>query len=194
MKTVDLRFRGIELFRQILPAAASSLRMPSELERLYDAHAQALFSFVLNVTHSEADTRDALQEVFVKLATRPHMLADIRDERGFLLRIAHNIAIDAMRRRTTRERGHERLIAEQESIFAPTDSPDDRGFREAVAGAMAELPLDQRAVLHLKLWEGFTFDTIADALGISPNTAASRYRYALDKLRIRLRPLYDELK
>ena len=59
---------------------------------------------------------------------------------------------------------------------------------------MAELPPGQRAVLHLKLWEDLTFDAIADALDLSPNTAASRYRYALDKLRARLRPLYDELK
>jgi RNA polymerase sigma-70 factor (ECF subfamily) len=49
-------------------------------------------------------------------------------------------------------------------------------------------------VVHLKLWEGLTFDRIAETLQISINTAASRYRYALDKLRVRLRPLYDEIK
>jgi RNA polymerase sigma-70 factor (ECF subfamily) len=49
-------------------------------------------------------------------------------------------------------------------------------------------------VVHLKLWEGLTFGQIADLLGIPLNTAASRYRYALDKLRERLRPLYDEIK
>ena len=53
---------------------------------------------------------------------------------------------------------------------------------------------DQRAIVHLKLWERQTFDQIAATLGISPNTAASRYRYGLDKLRDRLRPVYDEIK
>jgi RNA polymerase sigma-70 factor (ECF subfamily) len=168
--------------------------MPSELERLYDSHAQALFSFVLNITRSEADTRDVLQEVFVKLASRPRMLDGIRDERGFLLRIAHNAAIDSMRRNATRERSHEEFGAETESIFAATNSPDECVFRGMVAEAMAELPPEQRAVLHLKLWENLTFDAIADTLGIPPNTAASRYRYAIDKLRTRLRPLYDEMK
>jgi RNA polymerase sigma-70 factor (ECF subfamily) len=48
--------------------------------------------------------------------------------------------------------------------------------------------------VHLKLWEGRTFEVIADLLGIPPNTAASRYRYGLDKLRSRLRPLYEELR
>ena len=49
-------------------------------------------------------------------------------------------------------------------------------------------------VVHLKLWEGLTFEQIAIALDIPLNTAASRYRYGLDKLRARLRPLYDEIK
>jgi RNA polymerase sigma-70 factor (ECF subfamily) len=55
------------------------------------------------------------------------------------------------------------------------------------------LPEDQRIVAHLKLWEGLTFDAIAQLLDISPNTAASRYRYGVDKLRTLLRPLYNEL-
>ena len=60
--------------------------------------------------------------------------------------------------------------------------------------ALAELPADQRAVVHLKLWAGLTFDEIAGTLGIPPNTAASRYRYGIDKLRTRLRPIYKELR
>jgi hypothetical protein len=47
-------------------------------------------------------------------------------------------------------------------------------------------------VLHLKLWENLTFAQIAEALEISPHTAANRYRYALDKLRDVLRPVYAE--
>jgi RNA polymerase sigma-70 factor (ECF subfamily) len=48
--------------------------------------------------------------------------------------------------------------------------------------------------VHLKLWEGLTFEEIAGTLEIPVNTAASRYRYGLDKLRDRLRPLYDEIQ
>jgi len=68
-----------------------------------------------------------------------------------------------------------------------------QAFRAALAEALAELPEDQRAVVHLKLWDGLTFEQIAGALEIPLNTAASRYRYGLDKLRGRLRPLYEEL-
>ena len=79
------------------------------------------------------------------------------------------------------------------SPFAPASDPDEQTFRTAPAGALAELPAEQRAVVHLKLWEGLTFEQIADALDIPLNTAASRYRYGLNKLRERLRPLYDEI-
>jgi RNA polymerase sigma-70 factor, ECF subfamily len=168
----------------------------SELARLYDEHAQALFAFLLNFTRNNEDTHDALQEVFVKLARQPDLLREVRDQRAFLLRLAHNAAIDLMRRRGTRDKYHEQFGAYSAaaSPFATAGNPDSRTFRDELAAALSELPPDQRAVVHLKLWEGLTFEQIAVALEIPLNTAASRYRYGLDKLRERLRPLYEEIK
>ena len=166
----------------------------TEIERLYDEHAQALYAFLLNFTRDEADTRDLLQEIFVKLSREPKLLAGVREERAFLIRLAHNAAIDLIRRRGTRERTKENFAAEIISPFAPANDPDEKVFREELALALGELPQEQRAVVHLKLWERLTLEEIAAALAIPPNTAASRYRYALDKLRDRLRPLYEEIK
>ncbi len=165
-----------------------------DLERLYDGHAQALFAFLLNLTRNEADTRDLLQELFIKIARRPEMLDGVREERAFLLRLAHNLAIDLMRRRGTREKNYEELAADIGNVFALSTDPDERAFREGLSRALGELPPEQRAVVHLKLWEGWTFEQIATSLEIPPNTAASRYRYGIDKLRERLRPLYEEIK
>ena len=165
-----------------------------EIERLYDEHAQPLFAFLLNLTRAEADTRDLLQEIFVKLAREPKLLAGVREERAFLIRLAHNAAIDLMRRRGTREQTKDNFAAEIISPFAPTSDPDEAVFRNELADALGELPAEQRTVVHLKLWGGLTFEEIAAALEIPPNTAASRYRYGLDKLRGRLRPLYEEIK
>jgi len=165
-----------------------------DLERLYDEHAQALFAFLLNLTRNEADTRDVLQDLFVKLARKPELLESAREERAFLLRLVHNAAIDLMRRRRTRDRNYEDLAADSEMTFAPAADADEQAFREALSAGLGELPPEQRAVVHLKLWEGLTFEEIAEGLGLSPNTAASRYRYGLNKLRERLRPLYDEIK
>jgi len=170
------------------------MRRGTDLERLYDEHAQSLYAYLLNFTRNEADTRDLLQDLFIKLARDPAWLAGIRDERAFLIRLAHNAAIDLMRRRHVRERMKENLAVEIISPFAPSGDLDEQAFRAALARALAELPPDQRTVVHLKLWERFTFEQIAEALGIPLNTAASRYRYGLDKLRERLRPLYEEIK
>jgi RNA polymerase sigma-70 factor (ECF subfamily) len=165
-----------------------------ELGRVYDDHAQALFAFLLNLTRDEQDTRDVLQDLFIKLARRPELLREARDVRAFLLRLAHNAAIDLMRRRGARQQHLDQFHAEQTPLFAATPDPDEAAFRSALAGALGDLPPEQRAVVHLKLWERLTFDQIADALQIPLNTAASRYRYGLDKLRALLRPIYDELK
>ena len=165
-----------------------------QLERLYDEHADALFGFLFNLTRSEADTRDALQDIFRRLAVRPALMEGVRDERGFLLRMAHNQAIDAIRRRAARDRKHEAQALETAGLFAPASDPDTQTFRAALEAALAELPAEQRAVVHLKLWEGLTFERIAATLVIPLNTAASRYRYGLDKMREHLRPLYAEIK
>src|SRR5579859_6476369 len=91
-----------------------------DLERLYDAHAQPLFSYVLSLTRDEQDTREVLQEVFAKLARQPALLGSVRDERAFLVRLAHNIAIDLIRRRGTRSKYHAQFSVEQGSPFAAT--------------------------------------------------------------------------
>lgn len=181
--------------RQIRWRVASFMRkMPDDTERLYDEHAQALFAFLLNFTRDENDTRDVLQEIFIKVARQPDLAGGARDERAFLIRLAHNAAIDSMRRRAARERRHEQASADLISCFAPSADPDEAQFQQELSAALGELPAEQRAVVHLKLWEGLTFAEIAASLDVSPNTAASRYRYGIDKLRERLRPLYEEIK
>lgn len=166
---------------------------PDPLETLYDAHAGALFAYALNLTRSDADARDLLQDQFQRLARQP-MPEGVRDTRGWLLRSMHRMAIDRIRRRATRERVTERWSKEPLELFADHADPDEAAFRRSLAEALGDLPEDQRLVVHLKLWEGLTFEAIARLLEIPPNTAASRYRYGIDKLRVRLRPLYEEIR
>src|SRR3989442_3520654 len=85
---------------------------PFDLERLYDDHAQALFAFLLNFTRNDADTHDLLQELFVKLAQSPRLLEGVREPRAFLLRLAHNLSIDLIRRRGTRQKNYEQFADE----------------------------------------------------------------------------------
>jgi len=170
------------------------MAVPDELERLYDEHAQAVFAYLINFTRSEDDIRDLLQELFLKLARHPGLIRRARDRRAFLLRMAHNSAVDLFRRRRTDAKHRVQLAAGPAALFAPAWDPDERVFQDALSAALGELPARQRAVVYQRLWEGLTFRHIAKLMSIRPNTAASRYRYGLDKLRQRLRPLYDEIK
>ena len=165
--------------------------MPPDLALIYDTHARAIFAFLLNFMRNDADAGDILQDVFLKVAERPSLLEGVKEIRRWLIRMAHRQAIDLLRRRGSHARVIESSV-EETSLFAPVEDADGEAFRAAVAAAMAELPEEQRAVVHLKIWEDMTFAQIADALGLSPNTAASRYRYALDKLESLLRPLNKE--
>ncbi len=166
---------------------------PAELERLYDTHAQAVFAFLLNVTRNEADTREALQDLFLKLGRQGPDSDELRDERAYLLRLAHHQAIDALRRRETRRRIETASAQEPVEVFARTPDPDTATFRTELSKALETLPLEQRSVVHLKLWEGRSFVDIASILQSPANTAASRYRFGLEKLRGHLQPLYDEI-
>jgi RNA polymerase sigma-70 factor (ECF subfamily) len=163
-----------------------------ELERIYDAHASGLFHYLVTFTKNEADARDLLQELFIKLARGTPQ--EMRSEKAFLYRLAHNLAIDWMRRRKTRWDSEERLLREVEDGLQTLPDPDALTLARCFAQAMKSLPAEQRTIVQLKLWDGLTFEEIAEAQKIPLNTAASRYRYGLDKLRTLLRPIYEELQ
>lgn len=161
------------------------------LSTLYDQHASALYCFVMSLTRNEVMTEDILQDIFCRIAREPRRVAHVSNLRSYLIRWAHRLVIEVARKQTRADACHQ-AIAEI-SIFAESDDPDQATLRAAMQSALARLPSDQRAVVHLKVWEDLTFQEIADALGISPHTAASRYRYGLDKLQSALRPIYEEI-
>jgi RNA polymerase sigma-70 factor (ECF subfamily) len=164
-----------------------------ELDRLYTAHAEAAFQFLLSLTRSEADTKDLLQDLFVRLAKKLPQEDTLRNERSWLLTVAYRLFVDSCRRRGAYTEALDRFASEPLVIFESSADPDEEALRQMVETGLSTLPPEQRGVVYLKVWEGLTFDEIARVLHIPANTAASRYRYALDKLRNVLRPLHGEL-
>jgi RNA polymerase sigma-70 factor, ECF subfamily len=165
------------------------------LEELYRDHAPALFRFVVRLTGNEADTRDVLQEIFVRLAKSPHLLDGVAAPRSYLFRMAHRLVIDRHRREKARRHYDDRAWQERGETFARPEPPGDDAewMQKTLASSLDALPPEQKAVVVLKVWAEMTFAEIAEVLDISANTAASRYRYALDKLRDELRPLHRDL-
>jgi len=162
----------------------------AELERLYDCYAVGLFQYFLSFTQVEADARDLLQDHFVKLARNGKCLDGVRCEKAFLFRVAHNQAIDWCRRVALRRRKASEI---PEPDCGRLHDPDAGQFRAQVEEAMASLPDLQSSVVQLRLWGEMSFDQIAEIQGISANTAASRYRYGIEKLRQALAPIYREI-
>jgi RNA polymerase sigma-70 factor (ECF subfamily) len=164
------------------------------LEEVYREHAPALFRFLVHLTGREEETQDVLQEIFVRLAQSPGMLQGVSAPRSYLFRMAHRLVIDRHRRDQTRRHYEDHAGQEQPASVAPDPVADDAAWVQKALGASLEaLPPEQKAVVVLKVWEDLTFGEIAGVLEISANTAASRYRYALDKLREELRPLKRDL-
>jgi RNA polymerase sigma-70 factor, ECF subfamily len=132
---------------------------------------------------SAADAEDIVQDAFVKFWRRKHNI----NNRGLLYAAVRSLALDFIRRDTRRARREATAIAEAEAAVDPHFELDDDS-QSALGAAVESLPRDQREVLVLKIWSDLTFSEIARALGISQNTAASRYRYALTNLKKTLQP------
>ena len=164
------------------------------LEQIYDEHAQSIYAFLFRFLNDEADVRDVMQDLFCRIAQNPDILSNARNERAFLIRMAHRQAIDSIRRRDARSRAH--IAAENQDkdwTERPTES-DEKTIQHQLEDAIKMLPKEQSTVIHLRLKEAMSFEQIGKTLDISVNTAASRYRYGIDKLRKHLKPLYQEIK
>ncbi|MDF1813438.1 MAG: RNA polymerase sigma factor [Verrucomicrobiales bacterium] len=166
----------------------------NELERIYDDHALCAFAIFKRFADCDADARDLLQDWLVKLARGIDSLSEVQDERAYLMRIAYRHAVDWKRRVGVRKRTKEAATEENviEQLFKSTPDPDREFLREALESSLTELPRDQQIAVQLRLWEGLSFSQIGDVIGVSTNTAASRYRYGIEKLRTALQPVYDE--
>lgn len=139
-------------------------------------------------TRSLADAEDVVQEAFVRYWRNQRHLPG--DPQALLITSVRRAALDLARResrRAAREELADGGLEEREGHFDPVPGEDGER-REQIEQALHALPAEQREVLVLKLWNELTFEQIGEVLGISPNTAASRYRYGLAALRKQLNP------
>jgi RNA polymerase sigma-70 factor (ECF subfamily) len=147
-----------------------------------DRHGPALVLLARAWVSTRADAEDVVQEAFVRFWRSRDRAAD---PTAYLFTCVKRCALDWVRTRGRQAR-REAAVAkpEGEPLF---DGPLEQAERRAaVAAALDTLPEVQREVLVMKVWGGLTFPQIATALGIPADTAASRFRYALSKLRERL--------
>jgi RNA polymerase sigma-70 factor (ECF subfamily) len=157
--------------------------MPEEIARLYDRYAAGLYRYALVVLADHGLAEDAVQQVFSRLlsakGTRPLMMPD-----RYLRRAIRNECVTLLRRGDVRqaERSGDRPLLERADGVEAVDHVE----RLSLEAALLELSVDQREVIALKVYEGLTFKEIAELTDVPLNTVASRYRYAIDKMRTAL--------
>lgn len=144
----------------------------------YKAWGHRFLLFARQQSGSYQEAEDILQEAFVHIWTRRDVFPKI--EPGLVFTQIRRKAIDHARSHKRRQLREEAYAAEAEpACFTATVDGEARVLQEK----LQQLPREQREVLVLKVWGEQTFESIGKTLDISPNTAASRYRYGLEQLR-----------
>ena len=148
---------------------------PSEIESLYRQYGAALLLFASAITGDRGRAQDAVHHVFLRMIEDGN-LGHATDKKAYLFACVRNAVLNESKRQ------------QRNSVLDPESAWFDPPLRDYAAElnlrrALCALPEDQREVIVLHTWGDLTFTQIADLLDVSPNTAASRYRYALAKLR-----------
>ena len=154
-----------------------------QVRTLYEQHGRVLLAYAIALLPDRAASEDVLHQVFVKLLQGK--IGINGPPVHYLYRAIRNAALNY-------RRNHSREV-ELESNGQWLESPpgmEDIGL--ALQSALRELPDEQREIIVLRVWGQMTFEEAAAALEIPVNTAASRYRYGLAKLKERLQPLEKE--
>jgi RNA polymerase sigma-70 factor (ECF subfamily) len=146
----------------------------NDARALYERHGRALLAYACALLRDPSAAEDVLHQVFLNVL-RGKASIDGEPVR-YLFRAIRNTALNHIR-------GQSREV-ELAGAGVWLESPD--GSTEtslALQSALQTLPAEQREVVVLKIWGQLTFDEAAAVIGVSPNTAASRYRYGLEKLK-----------
>jgi RNA polymerase sigma-70 factor (ECF subfamily) len=150
-----------------------------DIRRYYDQHGPALVAYACSFVADLAVAEDAVHHVFLKLLRGDTRVPDV--PLAYLYRAVRNAALNL------RRNGQRDVPLETQGTWF-----DHRGGNSeaalALRTALSEIPEEQRAVVIMRIWSGMTLEEISAATGTPLNTVASRYRYALGKLRERLQP------
>jgi RNA polymerase sigma-70 factor (ECF subfamily) len=161
-------------------------------ERLYSRHKGSLYRYLQRMCRNPETANDLFQEVWSKLIASRERYEARAKFTTFLFRIAHNCVVDHYRRNTRHQARREALDAVEEQLpAAEFEGPDARlaehQLRTEFRHALDALPAEQRHVFVLYEESGLSLEEIGGITGVTMETAKSRLRYALTKLRATLK-------
>lgn len=154
--------------------------------------------FARQQTRNSEDAQDVLQEALVKLARKVDegtFEGGQESWRPFLYTAIRRLAIDLGRKNDRRSKREKKSETDRQSETGGITDPwfqsnaSNDEVRNFLEQGLRKLPTKFSEVIIMKIWGGHTFAEIGEILGISLNTAASRYRYGLEQLRKGLEPI-----
>jgi len=149
-----------------------------DVRSLYERHGPALVAYACTFLGRFTDAEDVVHKIFLKLLGGNTIVPDT--PLAYVYRAVRNASLNA-RRNGAKEVPHEEALDARTECFSRRDG--DRESALALEKALGELPEEQRETVIMRIWSGMTLEEIATAVGAPVNTVASRYRYALEKLR-----------
>ena len=152
-------------------------------EEIYDRYGEMMYQYLALRLGCPQDAEDVLQETFCRLARYSLRWRFVRKPRAFVFRVLRNESNRLLKGRISERLAVPRASGEADGPEAAALRGTDEATVRLVSRALSRLPEDQREVVILKVYQGFSFAEIAAIRGSSLNTEASRYRYALEKLR-----------
>jgi RNA polymerase sigma factor (sigma-70 family) len=165
--------------------------LQDQLAEVVDRERPRLRSFIRRRVSDPRDAEDILQDVFYALVEANRLLMPIDHVTGWLFRVARNRITDLFRARLPESLEVEDLLPSPEA--GPEASYARAMLLETLEQAISELPAEQRDVFIGHELEGRSFKEMAAATGVGVNTLLSRKRYAVLRLRQRLREAYDDM-
>ncbi|MBE3112893.1 MAG: sigma-70 family RNA polymerase sigma factor [Acidobacteria bacterium] len=153
------------------------------LEELYGRHGENLFRYLIFRLGSAEDAEDVLQETFCRFARYALRWRLVRNPQAFVFRVARNEANRFLRRKLGRREGEKMILAGAAGGFAAAFTAPEEPSLTLLMRQADVLPPEQKEIVFLKVFDGLTFKEIGSVCGISVNTAASRWRYGIEKLR-----------
>ncbi len=157
----------------------------SAFETLYRRHNDALYRYLLRHCGFRAAAEDVFQEAWSRIVRSRSRYQPTAQFKTFLYRVAYNCFIDHTRRN---KRYAQSMDLDADCHQDPADPPDistERLLaRERLLEALADLPFEQRDAFLLHEEAGLSIDAIARVTGTNRETAKSRLRYAVNKLRV----------
>jgi len=156
-------------------------------EVIFDRHGGPAFSLAFRMCGRRTMAEDVVQDAFLSVWRSGAAYDSARGSvRSWLLGVVHNRAVDAFRHGAAKEGRDVSEGANDPGIASPEHTEVEASRREEgreLRGALAGLPLEQRRVIELAYFGGFTHSQIAEMLELPPGTVKGRMRLGLAKLR-----------